>query len=155
MIGADQFALIGEIGMTHVHNMPSNSRLRMDGPGTYVSGNAVLGPEAHPGKPIEDSDNFADATSWGYVLVGRLDFNNAIGSVNLSPRVAWKHDVSGNSPGPGGNFLEHRKAISFGLNATYQNSWSTDVSYTNFFGAGRHNLVNDRDFISFNVKYSF
>ena len=126
--GADQFVLLGEVGLTYVHNMPSKSRLRLDGPATYVSGNPILGPEFHPGKGVEPGDNFADSTSWGYVLVGRLDFNRAIGAINLFPRIAWKHDVTGNSPGPGGNFIEHRKAITFGLNATYLNSWSADIS---------------------------
>jgi hypothetical protein len=120
-----------------------------------VSGNPVLGPIAHPGKPIEDSGNFADATSFGYQMVFRLDYNNAIGAVNLSPRLAWKHDIKGNSPRPSGNFQAGVKAITVGLDATYQNSWSTDVSYTNFFGGGRHNLTNDRDFVACNVKYSF
>lgn len=154
-LGANQLVLLGEVGLTYVHNMPSKNRLRLDGAGTYVSGNPILGPVAHPGKPIEDSDNFADATSYGYQLVARLDFNNAFRSINLSPRVAWKHDIRGNSPRPAANFLQGRKAISFGLGASYQNSWSADVSYTNFFGAHRHNLINDRDFVSFNIKYSF
>jgi len=29
------------------------------------------------------------------------------------------------------------------------------VDYTNFGGAGQYNLLNDRDFISASVKYSF
>ncbi len=153
--GADQLVVAGEAGVTYVHNMPSKSRLRLEGPATFVSGNPILGPEFHPGKGVEPGDNFADSTSWGYVLVGRLDFNNAIGAINLFPRIAWKHDVKGNSPGPGGNFIEHRKAITFGLNATYLNSWSADISYTNFFGASRRNLINDRDFVACNIKYSF
>lgn len=153
-LGADQFTLIGEIGVTHVPDMPS---IRLESPGTYVSGNPAQATAtgAHPGKPAEDSSAFADATSWGYRAVARLDFNNAIGAVTLSPRVAWAHDVHGNSPNPGGNFLEHRKAVTVGLEASYQNAWSADLSYTDFFGAGRYNLINDRDFISFNVKYSF
>lgn len=153
-LGADQFTLIGEVGVTHVPDMP---KIRLESPGTYVSGNeahaAATG--AHPGKPAEDSSAFADATSWGYRAVARFDFNNAIGAVTLSPRVAWAHDVHGNSPNPGGNFLEHRKAVTVGVEASYQNAWSADLSYTDFFGAGRYNLVNDRDFVSFNVKYSF
>ncbi len=153
-LGADQFTLIGEVGLTHVPDMPD---VRLESPGTYVSGNPAQATAtgAHPGKPAEDSSAFADATSWGYRVVGRLDFNNAIGAITLSPRIAWAHDVDGNSPNPGGNFLEHRKAITFGLGADYQNTWSADLSYTDFFGAGRYNLINDRDFISFNVKYSF
>ncbi|NJC87016.1 MAG: DUF1302 domain-containing protein [Desulfuromonas sp.] len=157
MIGADQFTLVGEVGLTHVHNMPSKDKLRFESPGTYISGNQALAGAHAPtaaGK-YEDSSAFADATSWGYRAVAKLDFNNAIGAVSLSPRVAWAHDVDGNSPNPGGNFLEHRKAVTVGLEANYQNAWSADLSYTDFFGAGRYNLINDRDFISFNVKYSF
>jgi len=153
-LGADQFTLVGEVGVTHIPDMPS---IRLESPGTYVSGNPAQATAtgAHPGKPAEDSSAFADATSWGYRALARLDFNNAIGAVSLSPRVAWAHDVHGNSPNPGGNFLEHRKAVTVGVEANYQNAWSADLSYTDFFGAGRYNLINDRDFVSFNVKYSF
>ncbi|MDT8440592.1 MAG: DUF1302 domain-containing protein [Desulfuromonadales bacterium] len=156
-IGADQFTLVGEAGLTHVHGMPSKSAMRLEAPGTYVTGNprqAAPG-GSHAGKGAESSSAFADATSWGYRIVGKLDFNNAIGAVTLSPRLAWAHDVDGNSPGPGGNFIEHRKAVTVGLEANYLNSWSADLSYTDFFGAGRYNLLNDRDFLAFNVKYSF
>lgn len=159
--GADQFTLVGEVGVTHVHNMPSKDKLRFDGPGTPVSGNPLHDDKttypwaAHDEKPSEPSGAFADATSWGYRLVGKLDFNDAIGAVRLSPRIAWAHDVEGTTPGPGGNFIEDRKAITFGLGASYQSTWSADLSYTDFFGAGRYNLVNDRDFVAFNIKYSF
>jgi len=165
--GADQFTVVGEVGLTYVHDMPSKDTLRFDGPGTPVSGNPAhslsTDPResgynpfaAHADKPSEPAGAFADATSWGYRLVAKLDFNDAIGAVTLSPRIAWAHDVDGTSPGPGGNFVEHRKAVTLGLGASYQSSWSADLSYTDFFGAGRYNLVNDRDFLAFNVKYSF
>jgi hypothetical protein len=53
--------------------------------------------------------------------------------VNLKPNVAWSHDVEGYSPGPGGNFEEGRKAVSLGLDAEYQNTYTASLSYTNFF----------------------
>ncbi len=152
--GADQLLLLGEAALTHVHDMPSKDSLRLNGAGTYVSGNSGMA-YAHFPKPIEGSSHFADADSWGYRLVTRMDFYNAIGAINLKPRISWRHDVSGISPGPGGNFLEDRMAISFGVAADYQNRWSCDISYTNYFGAGRYNLINDRDIISANIKYSF
>ena len=62
--------------------------------------------------------------------------------------------MKGVSPGPGGNFIEDRKAITVGLRASYQNSIEVDVSYTSFFGASRYNLINDRDFVGLNFKYS-
>lgn len=156
-LGADTFVLVGEIAWTHVHDMPSKSELRLEAPGTYVTGEPIHAEAggSHAGKPAESSSHFADQDSWGYRLAGRLVYNNAIGPVTLTPRFAWQHDAQGNSPGPGGNFLEGRKAISVGLTGTYLNAWSVDVSYTEFFGAGRHNLINDRDFIAANVKYSF
>lgn len=156
-LGAQQFIMVGEVGYTHVHGMPSKSKLRLDAPGTYVSGNSILASSHGTAANgyFEPASAFADANSWGYRLVGRLDYNNAIGAVTLSPRLAWAHDVQGTTPGPGGNFLEHRKAITVGLGADYQNRWGADLSYTNFFGAGRYNLSNDRDIIAASVKYSF
>ncbi len=155
--GANTFILLGEIAYTHIHDMPSTSELRMEAPGTYVTGEPVHAEAggSHAGKPSERAEHFADENSWGYRLAGRLVYNNAIGAVNLSPRFAWQHDVSGNTPGPGGNFLEGRKAITIGVTAEYLSAWTFDVSYTNFFGAHRYNLINDRDFIGANIKYSF
>jgi hypothetical protein len=73
----------------------------------------------------------------------------------VSPRVAFNHDVTGITPGPGGNFIAGRKSITLGAEATYLNQWAFDVAYTNFFGAGDLNLIRDRDFVQFTAKYSF
>lgn len=153
----DQSVLVAEVGYTRVHNMPDKSDLRLEVPGTFISGNEDLAYThgKYAAGEYEPAGAFADANSWGYRLLYRLDFNNAVGAVNLSPRVAWAHDVNGNTPGPGGNFLEGRRAVTLGLGGTYQSSWSGDLSYTSFFGAGRQNLINDRDFVALNVKYSF
>ena len=153
VLRANQFALIGEIGLTHVHNMPAKSTLRLEAPGTYTSGNPTH-TAAGVQPATEPESAFADATSWGYRIRGRFTYNNAIGPWALVPSFAWRHDVSGITPGPGGNFLESRKAISLGLGANLRNQWITELRYTNFFGAGRHNLINDRDFVSFTIKYS-
>lgn len=153
VVGANQLALAAEVGVTHVNDMPDQDELRLDAPGTYTSGNPV-----HTGAGVqpatEDADNFADATSAGYQVRGRLTYNNAIGPWALTPEFAFRHDFAGNSPGPGGNFLEGRKAVTLGIEANLRNQWTAEISYTSFFGAGRQNLINDRDFISFNVKYS-
>lgn len=163
-LGADQFVLLGEVGYTHIHGMPDKDELRFNGPATPISGNVtitsgddgILGTadDVHFGD-YEPADAFADANSWGYRMLAKFDFNNAIGAVTLSPRIAWAHDVEGTTPGPGGNFVEDRKAVTLGLGANYLNQWTADLSYTDYFGAGRYNLVNDRDFVAFNIKYSF
>jgi hypothetical protein len=156
VLGAEQLALVGELGYNYVHDFPDKDDLRMESSGTYLSGNEDLAEFHGPGAGLfEPASAFADESSWGYRLVTQLTYNNAIGPVNLRPRLAWAQDVSGNSPGPGGSFLEGRQALTLGLGADYQNRLTGDLSYTNFAGAGRYNLINDRDFVSFNVKYSF
>lgn len=157
MIGADQGVLVFEPALTSVSGMPSKDVLRFDAPGTYTTGNPIhAGPGgAHAGKAAEPAEAFADPESWGYQLAGRLDFNNAIGPINLFPRFAWQHDVDGNTPGPGGNFIEGRQALTAGVAAGYLNAWEFDLSYTMYDGAGRYNLINDRDFMAAVVKYSF
>ena len=154
IMGANQLAIVGEIGFTQVINMPSYQELRLEGPGSYTSGN----PFATAGgvqPATEDPQAFATATSWGYRIVGRWQYDNVFSSINLNPRVAWAQDVAGTTPGPGGNFVEGRKALSLGLNAVYQQTWSADIAYTRYMGAGAYNLINDRDFVSFNIKTSF
>ncbi|NNF50954.1 MAG: DUF1302 domain-containing protein [Gammaproteobacteria bacterium] len=158
--GADQLVILGEVGFNWVHDMPSKDVLRFDGPGTFISGNADLAATGTVHSPtavgvIEDASHFADDFSWGYRLVGALRYNSVYKGINLAPSIAWNHDVSGVSPGPGGNFLEDRKAYTLGLTATYQSAWEAQLKFTNFFGAERYNLVNDRDFISLVVKYAF
>ncbi|MFT5426944.1 MAG: hypothetical protein ACI9ZT_001892, partial [Gammaproteobacteria bacterium] len=157
VIGANQGVLVGEVGITHVHGMPKKSNLRLNGAGTFTSGNPFHAGATggHAGKAAEDFDSFADATSWGFRIAGRLTYNNLIGALNFSPRFAFSHDVSGITPGPGGNFLEGRKALTLGVSTDYQNKWQADLSYTNFSGAGRYNLLNDRDFVAFNMSYAF
>jgi Protein of unknown function (DUF1302) len=73
----------------------------------------------------------------------------------MTPRFSFAQDVSGTSPGPGGNFIEGRKALTVGLGFQYRFNWELDVSFTDFFGAGRYNLINDRDFVAANLKFSF
>jgi hypothetical protein len=105
--------------------------------------------------PSEPASAFADPFSWGYQLVGRLDYNNVYRGVNVSPLVVFSHDVGGNTPLPLGNFLHGRKTITVGAEFTFQNAWAFDLRYVNFFGAGRYNLLGDRDYVSCNLKYSF
>ena len=134
---------------------PVGRGLRYDGPGTNLSGNPQLG--GYPEFPnlVEPGYAFPSKLSWGYVVAGRLEYDNAIGALNLLPHFTWQHDVKGVSPGPGGNFLEDRHALTVGLGANLRAKWDFDLSYTQFGGAGQYNLLNDRDFVAASIKYSF
>lgn len=101
-----------------------------------------------------EDDGFTTANSWGYRLRAVWDYPNAFLGVNLQPNLAWSHDVEGYSPGPGGNFEEDRKAISVGLNADYQNTYTMNLSYTDFFD-GKYSTQDDRDFVALSFGVNF
>ncbi len=156
-LGSDQAVFVGEFGFHKVFDMPDKDELRFEGPGTYTSGNPAQSEPGgfHAQKPFELPEHFADDFSWGYRLVSRLTYNNAIAAWSLSPRISWQHDVSGVTPGPGGSFIDGRQALSVGVQAGYQNAWQVDLSYTKYSGAGRWNLIHDRDFFGGYIKFSF
>ncbi len=98
---------------------------------------------------------FADKFSWGYQVLGRLEYNNVLPNVTMLPTVAFTHDVRGTTPLPLGNFIQDRKSITVAVEFIYRNAWSFEARYVNFFGAGRYNLLADRDFVATTIKYSF
>jgi len=154
-LGASQIAAVVEVGATKVWDLPDPSVLRMEGEGTDTGGGAAID-SGNLRNPVTLNGGFPTSFSWGYRGAIRADYNNAFGMpVNVSPRLAFNHDVNGITPGPGGNFLEGRKSFTLGAEALYLNKWAFDLSYTVFTGAKRFNQIYDRDFYSFNIKYSF
>ncbi len=159
LFGSQQTTLLAEAGFVNA-DLPGKGKLRFDGPGTFVGGDINYmnnsGSNAANIAPLsEPASAFADSFSWGYQLVGRLDYNNVFKGVNVSPVFIYSHDVTGNTPLPMGNFLHGRKSFTLGAEFTFQNAWALDLRYVNFFGAGRYNLIGDRDYVSCNLKYSF
>ncbi|MBK9373290.1 MAG: DUF1302 domain-containing protein [Holophagales bacterium] len=154
VLGADQMVLVAEGAWNKVHDLPEQSVLRLEAPGTYTSGNPIH-QQAGVQPGTEPSSAFPTTSAWGYVVAGRFDYSNVIGAVNMSPRFSFAHDVNGVSPGPGGAFIEDRMALTLGLGFQYRINTEWDLSYTRYFGAGRYNLINDRDFLAANLKYSF
>lgn len=132
-LGADGAVFVAEAAVSHVHDMPDRIRLPLD----------TLGAGDEP----------ADATSWGYRAAGRLDYNNAIGAVRLSPYAQFQHDAGGSSPGPSGQFVEGRTALTLGLGVGWLDSVRADLSYTMY--GGDRNYLRDRDFVAVSASYSF
>lgn len=181
VFGADQIALVGEIGATLINNLPDRSRLRFEGEGTDTGGGCAIADVGTFGSPdprtgstplipgtglstpgcLRNAQTLPGAGlptdfSWGYRIAARADFNSVLGGpVNLGPRIGLNHDVQGTTPGPGGNFLEGRMSLTVGMEANYLNRWVLDISYTAFGGAEPYNQISDRDFASASVKYSF
>jgi len=151
---ANQIAFVAEAGFNYVSDLPDKDVLRYNGPGTDTGGGLdfLTGDLRNP---QTEEDGFADDFSWGYRLLARATYNNAIGPVTILPRIAWAHDVSGTTPGPGGSFIDGRKTLTLGLGFNYLQKWVFDLAYTDYSGGGRYNLLYDRDFYAASVRYSF
>lgn len=151
---ANQVAFVAEVGFNAVPDLPPLSELRFNGSGTDTGG----GPDVTTGdfnNPVTETGGFPDDFSWGYRLLARADYNNALGAWTVSPRIAFGHDVDGTTPGPGGAFIDGRRQITAAVAFNLLNEWIIDVAYTDYSGGGRYNLLQSRDFFSASVSYSF
>ncbi len=165
-LGSDNFMMLAEVGGIHIRDMPSQDVLRLNGPGTDRSGSPLLGTDANGNLINKDglhaglsdgaeTNPFPNATAWGYRLLAKADYNNVFAGVNLSQRVVFSHDVNGITPDPLFMFVKDRKSLSYAVSFDYLSKWSGELSYNLFWGGqGTTNNVADRDFISFNIKYS-
>ncbi|MDU9410394.1 MULTISPECIES: DUF1302 domain-containing protein [Pseudomonas] len=175
VMGASRLTLVGELGIVHVGGLEDSSEVRYGrdpiyGPGPLPGNYAVSGVGVFPtcqglnvstvgnnrnGKNVSkycEDDGFVTSTSWGYRVRAIWDYPNVFAGVNLRPSVAWSHDVEGY--GPNGMFTEDAKAVSLGLNAEYQNTYTADLSYTSFFD-GKYNTSVDRDFVALSFGMNF
>jgi hypothetical protein len=165
-LGSDQLIAIGEIGYTHL-DLPDD--LLFAGPGVFLpaqgSSTVTTADSTQPG-----NEGYATRNSWGYRLLARLEFYNAIGAATLSPRIAFAHDVEGVSP----TFNEDTKAVTVGLGYNLRQVWQADLAYTSFYGGRTYsgtdpvatpgqpqtfatsaNPLKDRDFIALTLSYAF
>ena len=170
VMGASRLALVGEVGANYIGGIdgsgPKFGRDSLFGQSPWQAGDLVpdgqqvgecasvfpsaLGAASPRAASWCENDGFFTDFSWGYRVRAALDYSNVIAGINLSPNIAWSHDVEGYSP----NFTEKAKSISVGLNADYANKYNASISYTNFFD-GKYNTLVDRDFaaISFGVSF--
>ncbi len=180
IMGADQFTFLAEFGGNFIPDLPDQDVLRFEVAGTVRSGNPLragngLGqPYINPttGQPDYpacfqptttsglrqcegvETNEFATENSWGYRLIGRWEYNNAMFGWNVTPRLIFQHDVSGYTPAPIANFIEGRKSATLGVSFDYLNRWRADISYSSFFGNDEQDPLSDRDFVALSFGYS-
>ena len=153
--------MLAEVGGIQIQDMPSQDVLRLNGPGTDRSGGPLVGtngpaPGLHTGLSDGPETNpFPTASAWGYRILAKADYNNVFAGVNMSQRLVFSHDVNGITPDPLFMFVEDRKSAAYAVSFDYLSKWSAELSYNWFWGGvGTTNNVADRDFVSFNIKYS-
>lgn len=157
MFRADQWNTIGEIGYGWTGNMP---------------GDDLDGHEKGPQIPLVSSDGFVrfdDVTNnfWGFQARSTLTYNNILfNRINMDFNTAFRWDVEGVSPEFGGAtlFIGGRKQASIGVTFDYALRWKVGINQTFIFDGdndqwrpnGSRPVNNtDRDFLSFDVSYTF
>jgi hypothetical protein len=161
MAGADNLTMLAEVGGITINDMPAYDELRLNGPNTDRSGGPLIGNNGpvqglHTGLSDGPETNpFPTKSAWGYRILAKADYNNVLAGVNMSQRLVFSHDVNGITPDPLFMFVEDRKSAAYAVSFDYLSKWSAEVSYNLFWGGkGTTNNVADRDFVSFNIKYS-
>jgi hypothetical protein len=156
-MGASRLTLVAEVGYNHIGGISDDigdlrfGREPIYGPGQLSSQPLCLALTAASPNQRECNDKgFYTSSSWGYRARAVWDYPNVVAGINLSPSIAWSHDVDGYGP----NFNEGSKAVSLGLSADYQNTYTASLSYTDFFG-GHYNTTTDRDFVAVSFGVNF
>ncbi|CAD5109905.1 DUF1302 domain-containing protein [Zestomonas carbonaria] len=158
VMGADRLTLIGEAGVTYVGGLEGKGGLRygrstLYGQGRLYPDNSVCTTLTNAQAPQHCTDDgYVTSSSWGYRVRAIWEYSNLIPGVQINPSLAWSHDVKGYGPEPG--FNEGSKAISLGIDATYLNTYSASLSYTDYFG-GNYNVNVDRDFVALSFSVAF
>ncbi|EAA3799447.1 DUF1302 domain-containing protein, partial [Salmonella enterica subsp. enterica] len=157
-MGADRMTLIGEAAVVHTGGLEGNGGLRYGRDAIYGTGalpnNALCQTNTNTTRPEEcNNKGFTTSTAWGYRLRAVWDYRNVFAGVSLRPNLAWSHDVDGYGPSTT-PFNEGAKALSIGLDAEYDATYSASLSYTNFFD-GDYNTQVDRDFIALSFGVHF
>ena len=142
-LGAQRVTMIGEVAWIGINDLPSVAEMP-------YGRNPIFGPPSNLGGPVDEG--FVTSNSWGYRIRAAANYPNVFAGVELTPSIAWSHDVSGTSPTP--TFLDGRKAFSLALGANYLTKYRGSIAYT-WFSGGVANPGADRDFFSFTVSMDF
>jgi hypothetical protein len=143
-LGSQRVSLVGEVAWIGVDDLPALSVMP-------YGRNPIFGaPKTGIGGPSDEG--FVTSNSWGYRFRASANYPNVFAGVELTPSIAWAHDVKGTSPTP--SFLDGRKAFSLALGANYLTKYRGSIAYT-WFSGGLANPGTDRDFFSFTVSMDF
>lgn len=106
---------------------------------------------------LESDVDYYEATSsaYGAQTSLQLTYANVFNLVTLAPSVSYQYSINGVAPQLTNGLDEEAQSWSLGLDAIYKESLTVGARYVGYSGGGLSNKRTDRDFLSFNIKYSF
>ncbi|MDM1780449.1 DUF1302 domain-containing protein [Acinetobacter indicus] len=170
VLGASSLSFMGELGVNHIGELGNYHFGRSGAFGRSGLSTGAYDPDdvstyciALQTAKLSDEEirklnakycndkGFFEEWSAGYRLRGALTYNDLLAQTTVTPSLIFRHDVHGYGP----NFQEGQMAISAGVSATYQNKYTAEIGYTNFFGTNDFSTLDDRDFASLVFKMNF
>ncbi|NML28124.1 DUF1302 domain-containing protein [Zoogloea dura] len=172
VLGAQSLLTVGEVGMSWLPNLPNaNNDVRYGRAFTF--GTAWHQAYSSPALSTREGcnaansagmvtpancaqDGFVTPFSWGYRLLGELEYPNAVAGWTAKPRMYWAHDVRGNAAD--GAFLENRRTLGTGVSLSRLEAgrrWTMDLAYTRFIDAARWDTSRDKDFLAASLNVAF
>lgn len=143
-LGAQRILLAGELGWSHVADLPSPDVLRYGRSDAYgvaaIPGVACT--DTYPGKTCAH-EGFITSNAWGYRVRIAMTYNDLLFGATLTPSLILAHDMDGYSYD--GTFLEDRKILRSGLRADWARKYFAEILYTRFSDSPRYSMLVDRD----------
>jgi len=161
--GADQVILLVEAGFTHVWNLPDRNQLQLEGgdandshasPGADGTGNGGT-QDTRRFNPTQQTSGFASSFAYGYRLLARFEYDNALLGLNLKPMLFFGHDVHGIAPVPMQNFIAGTLQWAVGTEIESGSAWSGQIFWQGWTGGGSVNSLRDRDLVVLSLAYTF
>ena len=156
VLGSNRMVFVGEVGATFVHDLPEANAVagtpRYGRSPVFGTASASLGLPAADGST---AGGFVTDFAWGYRLRLTSEYRDVFEGIDLSPSIAWSHDVDGWSPEPGQSFNEGRQSIGVGLGFEFDANTRASINYVKYVNSAEFDVFRDRDFISVSASHSF
>ncbi len=162
-VGADQILVLLEAGATHIWNLPSRSKLQIEGgdfdnthasPGADGTGSGGV-PDASRITPTQQTSGFATSFAYGYRVLVQFEYDNLLSGFNFKPSLMWGQDIDGIAPQPIQGFVEGLKLYAVGNIVEFSDQWSAQIYYQGSTGGGTVNAARDRDTLGLSLAYTF
>lgn len=151
VINAESVSITGEVGFSHINDLPSADMLRF-GRGTAYGAASYVGATGAPTNCTDGAggkqcttDGYTSSDAWGARLNASARYPDAVAGATLTPSIYLAKDIKGYSYD--GTFSEGRTLIRTGLRAEWAKKYYLDVQY-NLYGGGNYNVLVDRDYLS-------
>lgn len=153
-LGAERVVLVGEVGISHINDLPDQNTMRYGRPLAYGTAANKVGAactDTVPGKTCTN-DGFITSGAWGIRLLASATYANALAGASLTPSLLVAQDMDGYSYD--NSFSKGRSTVRPGLRMDWGKSYYLDMQYTLFSG-GSYNLASDRSYLSLTAGARF